>query len=133
MNETLKISKTVIHERLDGEVVILDMATGRYFSLSGPAADLWYLISNAVPISRWEIHLAEVYPNTSRFTGLNYFVEEVAKHGLAEKTESQHSDANPVFPLDYKRGNWVPPEIFSYDDLTDLLLIDPVHDAGENY
>ena len=33
-------------------------------------------------------------------------------------------------PNDYTRDNWESPELRIFDDLTDILLIDPVHDTS---
>jgi hypothetical protein len=33
-------------------------------------------------------------------------------------------------PNDYARDNWESPELRIFDDLTDILLIDPVHDTS---
>jgi len=35
----------ISHERLEDEVIIINLARGAYYSGSGPAADVWTLIS----------------------------------------------------------------------------------------
>ena len=37
-------SPQVIHETIDGEVIVISLATGSYYSMKGPAADAWELI-----------------------------------------------------------------------------------------
>jgi hypothetical protein len=32
---------------------------------------------------------------------------------------------------DYPRGKWSCPELLIFEDLQDLLLVDPIHDTGE--
>jgi len=117
----------VLHERLDGETIIVNMRTGRYLSLQGVAADIWFLISNRVPRHRWLALLAEVYQqpddaDIDKFTELcleKELIREAPEHPLNEF----------VWPTDVPRLPWSlqPPEEF--DDLADLILIDPVHDV----
>jgi hypothetical protein len=33
-------------------------------------------------------------------------------------------------PTDYVRKGWEPPSLLVFDDLADLLLIDPIHDTS---
>jgi len=133
MEQNLSISQTVMHERLDGEVVALDMATGRYFSMSGPAADVWHLVSTGCEPSVWSVELSTVYMTTNEFVGIDDFVSKLLDAGLLKLTGDQtvKSDYDRL-PLDHSRQRWTSPELFSYDDLSDLILIDPVHDTTDD-
>ena len=70
MNDQFTVSPMIMHERLDGEVVALDMSTGRYFSMSGPGADIWLLIVSGLEFSQWSAELAKAYSATENFIGI---------------------------------------------------------------
>lgn len=124
-----EIGPKVLHERLDGEVVALDMSTGRYFSLSGPAADVWFLLSSEIHESRWPQTLIESYSSSTDFVGLENFLVKLEAEGLIKRTtKTEHKGEVLALPNDYQRNSWTAPELFVYDDLSDLILIDPVHE-----
>lgn len=117
----------VLHERLDGETIIVNMRTGRYLSLQGVASDIWYLISNRVPRHRWLALLAEVYQQPDD-ADVDKFVALCLEAELIREAQEQALD-DFVWLTDVPRPPWSlqPPEEF--DDLADLILIDPVHDV----
>ena len=128
----MQISTSVMHERLDGEVIALDMSTGKYFSMSGSAADVWYLLPFKDNLSDLQLSLKVAFPGEVDFEGLTEFVNELKELGLVLASQLNDEKENlPGIPNDYARGSWLKPKIFSYDDLSDLILIDPVHDTSD--
>lgn len=128
----MQISTSVMHERLDGEVIALDMATGKYFSMSGSAADVWYLLPFKNELPELQLSLKVAYPDEVAFEGLTEFVSELKEWGLVLASQLNYEKGiTPEIPDDYVRGSWMKPKIFSYDDLSDLILIDPVHDTSD--
>lgn len=128
----MQISTSVMHERLDGEVIALDMSTGKYFSMSGSAADVWYLLPFKDDLSDLQLSLKVAFPDEVDFEGLTEFVSELKELGLVLASQLNDEKENlPGIPNDYARGSWLKPKFFSYDDLSDLILIDPVHDTSD--
>jgi hypothetical protein len=133
MNDQFTVSPMIMHERLDGEVVALDMSTGRYFSMSGPGADIWFLIVSGLEFSQWSAELAKAYSATENFIGIEEFVFKLEDAGLVTPASGQSASADwSGFPNDHQRQVWTSPELFSYDDLSDLILIDPIHDVADD-
>lgn len=127
----IRINTTgVSFERLDGEVVIISFETGKYFNSNGSAADLLYLIENGIPQSEWEKILGRFFVDFQlNATHIEEFLkqiieEKVAIIGLATPTGLTE------LPSDYSRGPWSPPRLRVFEDLADLLLIDPIHDTS---
>lgn len=127
-----KVVSTVIHERLDGEVIVLDMSSGRYFSLDGCAADIWTLLYSGLDRSLWEEQLRATYKHSAFFTGIDEFITQLIDLGLIASGDRSAGDQRFELPADRERDVWTPPVFHSYDDLTDLILIDPVHDTSED-
>jgi hypothetical protein len=120
-------SQDVTHERLDGEVVAINMRTGRYYSLSGPAADVWSLIDQRLSQAEWLQTLEETYPSSKDWTGIQEFVNGCVEAGLIKQCESASATFIPL-PRDFTRANWTPPILEEFEDLQDLILVDPIHD-----
>ena len=45
---------------------------------------------------------------------------------VSDEVEKKQID----LPSDYVRKGWEPPSLLVFDDLADLLLIDPIHDTS---
>ncbi len=123
-------TEDVLHERLDGETIIVNMRTGRYLSLKGPASDIWYLIAQGVPRMSWLNELSHVWPRAKE-TDVESFVTKLVSQELIRRSETSLI-TNPIdWPADMLRDEWVLEDPEEFDDLADLILIDPVHDVDE--
>lgn len=128
-------SASLSMERLDGEVIAIDFATGKYFSFQGSAADLMWLLQSEVPRESWFVLVQEAFESLTtaeEFSAqVEVFISELNSLGLVEQTDWLTGSPTPL-PRDYVRGAWESPEIMVEDDLADLLVIDPIHDTGED-
>ena len=117
-------------ERLDGEMVIISFETGKYFNSNGAAADILYLIENSVDRSLWGQILGT---QLSEFEESSSGIAEFLGLLLEEKIVLESSEVVVTtidLPTDYQRGAWQKPALLVFDDLADLLLIDPIHDTS---
>ena len=117
-------------ERLDGEMVIISFETGKYFNSNGAAADILYLIENSVDRSLWGQILGTEF---SDFEESSSGIAEFLGLLLEEKIVLESSEVVVTtidLPTDYQRGAWQKPALLVFDDLADLLLIDPIHDTS---
>ena len=117
-------------ERLDGEMVIISFETGKYFNSNGAAADILYLIENSVDRSLWGQILGTEF---SEFEESSSGIAEFLGLLLEEKIVLESSEVVVTtidLPTDYQRGAWQKPALLVFDDLADLLLIDPIHDTS---
>ena len=117
-------------ERLDGEMVIISFETGKYFNSNGAAADILYLIENSVDRSLWGQILGTQF---SEFEESSSGIAEFLGLLLEEKIVLESSEVVVTtidLPTDYQRGAWQKPALLVFDDLADLLLIDPIHDTS---
>jgi hypothetical protein len=133
MNSNEKIFKVidedVSHERLDGEVIAINLKSGHYFSMSGPAADVWFLIHHTIPQNCWPKILGNVFNASILENVFDQFVEDCKKFGLITYAE-QVGPKVIELPADYIRDKWTKPRLEEFDDMCDLILIDPIHDTS---
>jgi len=120
----VRVASANIHAKVfDDEVVVLDMATGTYFSLRGAAAQVWQLVE------------AGATPATIR----NAFVDgdgAAVDRVLGDLAESKLLVADPSATTDAPGAGagslaFVTPSVEKFTDMQELLLLDPIHDVDE--
>lgn len=123
---------SVVFERLDGEVIVISNQSGKYYSLGYTASDIWHLIQNSVSSSLWLKILADNFQEIpeSAQDEVNKFVDDLLSENLVRSSEIAFGESK-LLPQDNPRGKWSCPELLIFADLQDLLLVDPIHDTGE--
>ncbi len=121
----------VICEVFEDEVVAINLETGTYFGMGGSAKEVWRLIEGEVPVDGMVAHLAERYtkPPQEIAADLELFTNSLLAHGLV--TAEQTGGSVPAAALNGPVGSWQAPKLTVYDDMQDLLLLDPIHDMDE--
>lgn len=112
----------IVFENFNGDLVVLNIATGRYFGFNPTAARVWdALITGIRPTA---MVAAGVEP-----TALALFLEKLVQYELVVPSNrdetpltSQHRDA--------LAADSSAPVIDVYEDLADLIVADPIHDTA---
>ena len=116
----------VVAENLGGEIVILNLANGYYFSLGGIACPIWSLIlAGHSPQSIFksiEVRRPDLVEESSEF------VKRLIELNLICPLRA--ADAVPAEPID-ELWSGDGPTIEVYDDLAELIAADPIHDVDE--
>jgi len=125
----------VAHERVDNEVIAINLTTGAYFSLVGPAADCWTLLASGVATQDAAAAIAQRYDAeraaVERDLGalLERLVAEGLLRGLGDGAVGEPAPVElpaAAAPLAYRT-----PTLDKYDDMEELLLLDPIHEVDE--
>lgn len=140
MTSRFKVLPTVSMERLDGETIVIDFESGRFYSFRESAADLLWLISTGIEFASFETVLQKYFrvpESTDLSQDIGSFIDTILGLNLIEKiTVGSEIDSTGIsdvdLPEDYLRGDWVSPLLVSNDELSDLLKIDPIHDVSES-
>ena len=119
-------------ERIDGEIIVISYNNGKYYSVNKQGSDLLYLIEMKVKRELWSEILKLNFQNFAENTETTQKIDEFIEKCLNEKllTIGVTNIERVELPNDYTRDNWESPELRIFDDLTDILLIDPVHDTS---
>ena len=116
----------VVAEVFDGEIVILNLASGCYFSLNPAGCMVWQaLLDGATPRAILDsIPASDSY----RTTSVRGFVQRVVELDLIRpRQDASVASASAI--------NWheltddANPHIDVFDDLAVLILADPIHDV----
>lgn len=84
----VKAKSDVVSRILDGEAVVLDLASGTYFGLNDTGSDLWSLIVQGATIAELRARVLELYDVDADTAGrdLTELVDELVKRGLVDLT-----------------------------------------------
>lgn len=120
----------LISQQFDSEVVLANYQTGVYYNLDGSAAQIWLGLKVGRTVEEIGSALAAAtggdVPSITQ--QVQAFVDSMLAEGLiAQGTPDARVETwSPVLS-----GPFVAPEFQRFDNLKELLLMDPVHDAGE--
>ena len=119
----------VVSETIDGEVIVIHLERGSYFSLRDSAAELWALVEEGCEPDAIARALAGRYGASSSeevTAATERFLEELRQEGLV--VESNGTPA-AVPALEPATTEFPPPQLEKYTDLEDLIKMDPIHEV----
>lgn len=126
----------IIEETIDGEVIIINLDKGHYFSLNGTGADIWKYIKFGTPIADIIVNIKASYsdPKNSIEHSINKLLTNLLEEELIIATDQNDIGSNSTPNIDIKNDNkilFIEPVLEKYTDMEDLLLLDPIHDVDE--
>jgi hypothetical protein len=121
----------VVAEVFEGEVVVVDLVSGRYFSLLGTGALIWDLLSRGHRVG----DIAEQLVRSHAEGGVDIpaavgdFIESlVAADLIVQADPSSAVQMDEVVVLTDK-APFASPTLETFSDLQDILLLDPIHEV----
>ena len=128
----------VIHEVIDGEVVIVNLNTGNYYIIDKLAADIWTFIDSAAAMSQITDAIADRYEGNRKDIGnaINQLVNQLVEEGLivldkARKPNGGITSSGTAVRAHTEKLRFEEPVLNKYTDMEALLLLDPIHDVDE--
>jgi len=122
----LIVNQRVVAEEFDGEIVLIDVEKGLYFSLQGAAIDLWRSFATARPADTVIAHFAKHMADADR-DALDQTISRMQGHELLVAGEASAGAASPL--PEVTSVTFVTPALEVYSDLAELIAIDPVHEV----
>lgn len=119
-------------DRLDGEVIIVDLESGSYYCTSQTGSDIWSLVVQGISTNKILQVLIKKYIGELNVleNDINKFIDKLVDLNLIFPIKS-NEDADFVLPEDQIRSNWLKPIIEEYTDMWDLIKMDPIHESNE--
>jgi hypothetical protein len=117
-------SPDIVAEDFDGQIVILNLASGHYYSLDGIAGKIWGMIVSGHGLGAIISSIAANRPELAEDGAA--FIHQLLALGLIRPDPSRDLAADMA-------GDWSggPPRLDTYDDLAELIAADPIHDVDE--
>ena len=122
-------SPPCVAEDFDGEVIVLNLDTGLYFSLPGLPGAIWRDINSGVPPEKILNDLSQADASLGR--DAKKLIDSLVHHGLLRVVgETQNAPSHPEYvPM---VGKGICDLTFTaHDDMKDLVMTDPIHDVDE--
>ena len=120
----------IVYDVIDGQVLIIRSDTGSYYSLEGPAADVWRGLRAGLDDAELMAAIESRYvPDSGNLaTDVDAFLTSLLSEGLVE--EGQIATVTEFAAAVTSAAAWVAPRLQSFTDMQDLLLFDPIHEVG---
>jgi Coenzyme PQQ synthesis protein D (PqqD) len=123
-------SPQVINETIDGEAIMINLATGSYYSLDRVGGDVWSLLEASLPVDDIVAELGRRYEASE--DDIRRGVEDLLQRLSGEELVVPCDDTEPVRavspePAAPERSPFHAPRLEKFTDMQDLILLDPVH------
>ena len=137
-SKTYRIDRTrIVFEQFEDETVLFNTETGYYYSLSPSGSDILRLLEEGCPAGDL-IHA--LFGNSKEIIQLEILIENFVQRLITENIIVDRASDRPFHPNGdlraplYAEGvSFPPPALDRFDDVRDLLLIDPLHQVDEEY
>ncbi len=127
-------SPAVVHETIDGEVIMVNLDTGCYYSLDGAGAVAWEQLTQGASLARTVEAVERLYAgsNGDLEAALQPLLSELLAENLLKPLDSGAAPASlPDLPAADGKRPFVAPVLNKHTDMQDLLLLDPIHEVDE--
>jgi hypothetical protein len=131
----------VIGEVVDDEAILIDLETGSYFSLVGSGAHVWSAVERGDTLDEVLAALAATCDGLPADVAaqIRAFLQELVDAELVVAVPLDAELGEPVAGQDGSAvvssagpGTYQPPAIQRFDDMQELILLDPIHEVDES-
>jgi hypothetical protein len=128
--------KRFVSEQFEQETVIINLEEGLYYSLSATATETLNLVEQGFSVEEIVDVLRARYINKEELPGLvESFVAEIERQGILiprpERFQTNLEGAARNISADRTEARFDPPVITRFDDMQEILLLDPIHQVSE--
>jgi Coenzyme PQQ synthesis protein D (PqqD) len=125
----------VVFENFGDEAVILNLQSGNYYSLDGIGMVYWEYLSQGVPhreiVDHFTTRYAATVDQTAAIAGdFDLLLDRLQAEGLVRSANVSRA-LSEVTCTAKASAEYTRPELARFDDVADMLLLDPVHDVSE--
>ena len=120
-------TETVTSETFDQDTVVINFATGTYFSLLGSAPLIWNLLQSATSLDAILASLGADAGDARHDVQAmldNLIAENCVRAVQVDESQSGRPPGRSLVP-------YTPPVVQTFHDLQELIVVDPVHEVDE--
>lgn len=119
-------SHNVVHETIEGEVIVIHLLNGSYYSLGGGGPEIWrHLLDGARPEAIAAAVPADGADPAEVREAVFGFISSLAEDELVAAVPGDENGRVP----ERAAGAWLPPVFERYTDMKDYFLLDPIHEV----
>ena len=113
--------KKIISEEFEGDLVLVHLDSGSYYNLTGTGGELFKLITNNYS----EDEIRNLYGESFDHEAFSSFVSSMLSEEIIVAGTS-NTEKKPI-----QISNFSNPVLEKYDDMQDIIKLDPIHDVDE--
>jgi hypothetical protein len=129
-----KAALNIAHEIFEGELVVVNLETGRYYAMKGESSDIFKLCLQEACTAEIIAALSSNYTSESPDAignSVQDYLENLKVEGIISETVSRPDSApSPVLEAAEKRP-FSTPAFEVHNDMQDLLMLDPIHEVDD--
>ena len=138
VDKYLPNSPKVIHENIQGELVVINLDTGFYYSIMESGPQIWLALIQGYTLQEIISHLKKMdgANNNQVASDIKHFVSTLLDEELIisdirkESGDTEPKNRKSLSTL-FNGLKYVPPAFEKYTDMEEMLLLDPIHDVEE--
>lgn len=122
----------VVYETFGEEVVLVNLETGKYYSISGTGPTIWSDLAKGLDLEQVVAHMQGLYAGEDAVIAgaVDEFAGRLVNEQLLVPSNGQGaSSVTEIVAVANMKPTFVSPVIENYDDMQDLLVLDPIHDV----
>lgn len=125
-------ARGIVRETFEDEVVIINLDSGTYYSLSGSGGAVWTALEGGARVDDLVTAVLARYdaPAATVEQDVRSLVERLLSEQLVCPDDGRPRLEAALWPVVGKQP-YRPPELSSFKDMQELLRLDPVHDVDE--
>lgn len=123
-----QLHAAAVQDVIDGEAVIIQLETGNYFSLDSTGALIWQALVAGHSSASISAALQARFPDQAVQTDVDRLLAQLLEAGLLVRCDA--GGASPALQLPAALA-YAAPQLHTYTDMQDLLLLDPIHDVDQ--
>jgi hypothetical protein len=125
-----------VFEQFDKEMVLINLEDGLYFNISDTGTEVLHLLEQGLSVAEILDVLSARYVNKDELPALvEGFVAELGKQGillpLPQGAPASSVSTAKETPRNGAETSFAPPVLTRYDDMQEILLIDPIHQVSD--
>jgi hypothetical protein len=126
-----------VAETLDGEATIVDLDSGTYYALNESGSFIWDALIAGTDTEDLVDRLASTYEiaSTEAADAVDQLIAGLREQNLvvpSDEAFAGESSANGASANSNGSRRYIAPELSTYTDMQELLLLDPIHEVDES-
>ena len=127
---------SVVYEKFDDELVLINLDSGNYYSFEKVGADIWGFIQSGASENEIIEKISHRYAGSllTIEDAVKKFLRELKEEGLIVPDETQEAESSKkphnqnTIGSETKKINFESPVLSKFTNMQDFLLVDPIHE-----
>ena len=128
-----------VHQAIDGEVVLVNLQTGHYYSLRGCTAEIWGLVESGANLygithsleDRYQAGPGEIAAAVERLLAELLDEKIISQRTTLDLVGTDMAGVSAATPTTGRKPPFMRPVLEKFTDMQDLIVLDPIHEVDE--